>query len=186
MQRSGRRTAVASRDTNEQILRSSFGVFDENVEVAVLVEYSSVQQLVLKIQPTAATVGLHQVGIGIRRLRILEEILHVRMGRRALDVKVVLFDVFAVIPLTVGQSEEPFLQDGIFSIPEDEGKTEELSVIRDTRQSIFPPAISPGTSLVMGKILPCISGPAIILTDCSPLALAQIGTPLLPRGVALS
>ena len=40
------------------------------------------------------------------------------MRGRAVEVEVVFLDVFAVIALAVGQSEQPFFEDGIVAIPQ--------------------------------------------------------------------
>jgi hypothetical protein len=76
------RTAIVHGDLNQEIFRRGLGVFDEHVEVAVLAEDAGVEQLVFEILPAAATVGLDEIVIGIGRLRVLVEILHVRVGRR--------------------------------------------------------------------------------------------------------
>ena len=53
-----------------------------------------------------APVCLDQVAIGILRLRILVEVLHVRVGRRAVEVEVIFLDVFAMVAFGVGQAEQ--------------------------------------------------------------------------------
>jgi hypothetical protein len=53
------------------------------------------------------------------------------VGWRTIEVEVVLLDVLAVITLTVGQSEQPFLEDRIAPVPKRQRETEQLAVIRD-------------------------------------------------------
>ena len=110
--------AVGNGDLHQDVLRAVLGVFDENVEIAIVVEDAGVEQLVLHFVATAATVGRHQVGVGVGRLRVLVEVLHVRVGRRAVEVEVVLLDVLAVVAFTVGQPEQPLLEDRILAVPQ--------------------------------------------------------------------
>ena len=63
------------------------------------------------------------------------------MGRRAVQVEVILLDVLAVIPLAVGQPEQPLLEDRIIAIPERQRKTEHLVVITDSAKAVFAPAV---------------------------------------------
>jgi len=61
--------------------------------------------------------------------------------RRIVEVEVVLFHIFAVIALIAGQPEEPLFQDGIALVPQRECKTDELTPITNTRETIFIPTI---------------------------------------------
>ena len=135
------RSPVDRRDAHEDVFRSALGVLHEHVEVAVVLEDAGVEELVLHLLAGAPAVGLHQVGVGIRRVRILVQKLHVRVGRRAIEVEVVLLDVLAVVPLAVGQSEEPLLEDRILPVPQGQREAEALFVIGDAGQAVFAPAV---------------------------------------------
>ena len=63
-----------------------------------------------------------QIVVGIGRLRILVEILHVGMRRRAVEVEVVFLHVLAVVALAVGQPEQALLEDRVVAVPQREGK----------------------------------------------------------------
>jgi hypothetical protein len=104
-------------DANEDVLRPRLRVFDEHVEVAVVRKDPGVEELVLGVESTASLVGFHQITVRVRTLRILVQILHVRVRGRAVEVEVVLLDVLSVISLAVGQAEQPFLDDGVVAIP---------------------------------------------------------------------
>ena len=106
------RAAIVDRDLNQNVFGRLLGILDEHVEVAVLVEHARVEQLVLEFVAAAAAAGLHQVGIRESRLRILVEVLHVRVRRRRVEVEVVLLDVLAVIALAVGQPNRRSLRIG--------------------------------------------------------------------------
>ena len=112
------RPAIVHGDLDEHVLRPRLGVFDEHVEVAVVVEYAGVEQLVLELFPRAPPVRFDQVPVGVLALRVLVEILHVGVGRRAVEVEVVLLDILAVVRLAVGESEQALLQDRVALVPQ--------------------------------------------------------------------
>ena len=72
-------TTVAHRDANQHVVGCRLGVFDEHVEVAIVVEHPGVEQFVLRLVFAAAAIGLDQVAVREGRLRILVQILHVRV-----------------------------------------------------------------------------------------------------------
>jgi len=82
-----------------------------------LVEHTGIEQFVLELLAAAAPVGLNQVGIGIRCLGILVEVLHVRVRRSRVEVEVVFLNVLAVVPLAVSQPEQALLDDRVLAIP---------------------------------------------------------------------
>ena len=81
-----------------------------------------------------------QVHVGEGGLRILVQVPHVRMRRRAVEVEVVLLDVLAVVALTVGQAEEALLEDRVLAVPERERETEELAVVGDAGECRLRPS----------------------------------------------
>jgi len=87
----------------------------EDIEVAVIVEDAGIEQLILHLLPAASPIRLLQVGVGICRLGILVEVLHVGMSGCAVEVEIVFLHVLAVIPLTVRESEEAFLEDRVLA-----------------------------------------------------------------------
>src|SRR4029079_1961027 len=115
---------------------------------------------------------------------ILVQKLHVRVGRGAIEVEVVFLDVLAVVSLAVREPEQPFLQDGVFPVPQTKSETELLFVIRDPTETVLAPAIRPGTRLIMRKEVPGVPVFAVILTDGPPLPLREVRAPLPPRSCA--
>src|SRR5512143_4160678 len=103
------------------------------------------------------------------------------MGGCVIDVIVEFLDVFAVVALKTGQPEEPLFQDRVFSVPEGEGKAEVLVDVRYTPKTVFAPAVGAGAGMVVREILPCLAALAIVLTDCTPLTLAQLWAPFFPE-----
>jgi hypothetical protein len=61
------------------------------------------------------------------------------MRRRAVEVEVVFFDIFAVVALAVRQTEEAFLEDWITAIPQGHTEAERLLVVADAGKTVFPP-----------------------------------------------
>src|SRR5262249_17414134 len=95
--------------------------------------------------------------VGELHLWILVQILHVGVRWRRIEVEVVFLDVFAVVALVAGQTEDSFFQNGIALVPQRQGKTGHLSAIADAGQAIFVPTVSAGTSVIMRQILPRVS-----------------------------
>ncbi len=104
-------------DPHQHVFGIGLGVLHEHVEVSVLRERAGVEQLVLEVVARPPGVGRDEIRIGVLALRIFVQTLHVGVGRRAIEVEVVLLDVLAVIPLAVGQSEQALLQDRIALVP---------------------------------------------------------------------
>ena len=130
----GFRSAIVDADLNQDVLGRFLRVFHEHIEIPVLVKDAGVEQFVLGLLPAPTAIGHDQLIIGIGRLRILVQILHVGVRRRAVEVEVIFLHILAVIALAVGQAEQPFLEDGIFPIPEREREAEALLVIGNPGQ----------------------------------------------------
>ena len=180
------RSPVDRRDLHQDVFRTGLGVLHEDVEVPVVVEDAGVEQLVLDLVPGTPAVRLHQVGVGKRRLRILVEILHVRVRRRAVEVEVVLLHVLAVVALAVGQSEEPLLEDRILPVPQGQREAEALLVVGNAGQAVFAPAVGARAGLIVGEEIPGVTVLAVVLAHGSPLALAEVRSPLLPVDLLLA
>ena len=108
---------------DQNISRRCLRVLDEHVEVAVVVEDSRVEQLVFHVIAPALLVCLHELAVGVRALRVLVQVLHVRMRWRRVEIEVVLLHVLAVVAFAVRETEQAFLDDRIFAVPERERDT---------------------------------------------------------------
>ena len=126
VQRCRLRPPVVDGDPDQDVLGRFLGVFHEDVEVAILVEDAGVEQFVLKVLGAARAVGLDQIVVGIGRLRIFVEVLHVGVGRRVVQVEIVLLDILAVVALAIGQAEETLLENRIGAVPQGQGEAELL------------------------------------------------------------
>jgi hypothetical protein len=178
--------AVVDRDADQDVFRAFLGVLEEHVEVSVVIEHAGVDQLVLELLPRPAPVRLHEVRVRKLLLRVLEEVLHVRVRGGRVDVEVVLLDVLAVVSLAVREPEEALLQDGVPLVPEGEGEAEALLLVRDPAEAVLAPAIGTRPGLIMAEVVPRVAVRAVVLADRAPLPLAQIGSPLLPGDPRLS
>src|SRR6185437_3253506 len=159
--------AIAYADLDEEIFRSPLGIFHEDIEVAISVKDSCIQQLVLHISTIAPLVRLDQIHIRESCLRVLVQVLHVGMRWRAVEVEVVFFGVLSMVGFAVRQSEYAFLENGIFAIPHGHAKAQQLFLIADAGKTILTPVIRTRSGLVMGEIVPGISVLAVVLANCT-------------------
>ncbi len=146
------RSAIDDRDPHQQIFGIGFRVFDEDVEVAIAVEHAGVDQLELRIAAAAAPILLDERGVGEFRVRILVEHPHERVGRRRVEVEVVLLDVLAVVALVAREAEHPLLQDRIASIPQREREAHLLMTIADARDAVLIPPVRPRSRMIVRQI----------------------------------
>src|SRR6516162_6795005 len=126
------------------------------------------------------SVGIYQIYIGIRTLRILVEVLHVRVSGCAVQVEIIFLDVLPVIGLAVGQPERPFLDYRVLAVPQGQRKTQPLVIVAETGETILTPVIGARAGLIMAEIVPRVPVAAIVLADGAPLAFAEVGPPLPP------
>src|SRR5579863_8018131 len=107
------------------------------------------------------------------------------MSRRAVDVKVALLHILAMIAFIAGQAEQAFFQNGILTIPQSEGKTEAPLAVADTEQSVFAPAVGATARVIVRKIIPAGAPGGVVLANRPPLPLGKVRTPALPVFPAL-
>ena len=174
------RTTIARRDFDQNIFDARFCVFGNNVEISVFVERARFEEFVLVVVLSPPAVFFYQLAVGEFALRIFVQALHIRVGRRGIEIEVVLLDVFAVIAFVAGEAEQPFLQNWIFAIPHRQGKTNKLAAVGNPHDSVFAPTIRSRTRVVMRKEIPGCAVLAVIFTHGAPLALGKIGTPTPP------
>src|SRR5262249_33430129 len=177
---SGFGTTIMRGDAHEEIVGGGFGIFDDDVEVAVLPEGAAVEKLEFGILLRAAPIFRHQLGVRKSPLRILVQKLHVGVRGRGVKMKVILLHVFAVVPLVSGQAEEPFLENGIRFVPESEAETDVLMAVANGGEPILVPAVSARAGLVVRKIFPGFAGGAVVLANCAPGTVTDVRPPALP------
>jgi hypothetical protein len=93
------RTTVAHLNAHADVFRAGFGVLDKHVKVALSVEDARVHEFVLCLRGAALAALLDELLIGIGSLRILVEVLHVRMRWRGIEVEIILLHILAMVGL---------------------------------------------------------------------------------------
>ncbi len=172
--------AIGGADPDQDVLRRVLRVFHEHVEVAVVVEDSGIEKLVLRIVPPAPPVLIDEIRIGIGPLRVLVQVLHVGMARDVVEVEVVFLHVLAVIALVSAQTEQTLLENGICAVPERKREAEVLPVVRDSRDAVLAPAVGARAGLIVSQIFPRRTIGTVVLAHRAPLPLAEVGTPAAP------
>ncbi len=180
VERSGLGPAVGGGDLDADVVRVVLGELHEDVPVAVLLEDSGVEQLVLELGLGATSVHRHQVAVGEGGLRILVEHLGVGVGRRAVEVEVVLLDVLAVVPLAVGEAEHPLLEDRVLAVPEAEREAEQHVVVAEPGDAVLAAQVGARAGLVVRDVVPGLDVLVHVLPNAAPLPLAEVGPPLSP------
>jgi hypothetical protein len=130
-------------DPHEDVFRALLGVLDEHVKVPVIVKYAGVEQLVFKLFPRPSPVRFDQIPVRVLPLRVLVEVLHVRVRRRAVEVEVILLDVLAMVRFAVGESEQAFFQNRIPLVPQRQSKAQPLLVITQSAEPVLAPPVCP-------------------------------------------
>lgn len=174
------RPTVGYADPDQDVILVSFGIFDQHIEVAIFGKDPRIHQFVLKVLKAAAAIFRHQIAVWESRLWVFVEHLHITVGRRAVQVKIDLLDILAVVAFGAGQPKEAFLENWIVPIPEGQRKTEILVAVRDPCEAILIPAVDTAARVIMGEVIPGRAVFTVILAHSSPRARAKIGSSMLP------
>src|SRR5438552_2900121 len=108
------------------------------------------------------------------------------MGRRGVQVVVVLLHVLAVVPLGTGEAEQPLLEDGVASVPQRQREAQPPLAVAHAEQPVLPPAVRPAARVVVRKRVPRRAVLGIVLAHGAPLALREVRAPALPVAFAPS
>src|SRR5215475_2987598 len=87
------RPAIDRAEADQDILDVSLGVFDEDVEITILIEYACVEEFVFQVFTPSAARLFDELFVWKSGLRIFVQEFHVRMSRRRIEVKVILLHV---------------------------------------------------------------------------------------------
>src|SRR5262245_31128526 len=180
MQRRRLRTAVPRCDADQDVFERRLPAFDEDVGVTVVLEYTRVEKLELRLGAPAAAALRQERGIRIRRLRILVEKLHVRVSRRGIEVEVVLLHVLAMVSLGPGEPEQSLLEDRVTAVPERDGEAQPLVVVADPPEAVLTPSIRARPRVIVRQVVPGRPVATVVFAHGSPLALAEIRPPASP------
>ena len=113
-------------------------------------------------------------------LRILVEVLHVGVGRRAVEIEVALFHILSVISLLAGDAEKALLENRVAAIPERDREADQLVPVGNAGDAVFVPAISLRAGVLMRERSPGVLIAAVVFANRSPGALAEVRTPTFP------
>ena len=100
MQQRGRGTPIGNRQSNQNVARGRFRVFNGDVEVALVRENARIEELKFRLCPIATGVLLNELLIRECAVRILVERASVAVRGRCILVVVKLLYVLAVIALS--------------------------------------------------------------------------------------
>src|SRR5262249_16238974 len=109
--------SVPDADLNQQVLGRVLGILNEDVGVTVIVRDDSVEQLIFTLATAPLPVGPHQIVIWVSPLRVLVEVLHVGVGRRGVQIEVILLAVLTMVAFIVGKAEEALFKDRVATVP---------------------------------------------------------------------
>src|SRR5580693_1358206 len=109
---------IGRTDAYGDVFGALLGVFDDNVEVSILIEDPRIDELIFHFFAAASPVRGQQLLVGIGCLRILVQIPHVGVGGRVVQVKVIFLYVLPMIALAVSEPVQTLIEDGIFTVPQ--------------------------------------------------------------------
>src|SRR5689334_16443082 len=103
------------------------------------------------------------------------------MRRRAVEIEVVLLDVFAVVSLRPRYPEEPFFDHPVVAVPQRQREADALLAVADAAEPVFVPPVGARARLLVCEVVPGVTVRAVVLAHRAPGAFAQVRTPPLPR-----
>src|SRR5206468_7542607 len=110
MDRGRLRTTVAHFDAYTEVFRARLGILDKDIEIPLGIEDAGIEQFILPLIIAQLSTLLDELLVGIGRLGIFVEILHVGMRWRGVEVEVVLLYIFTMIGLRRHQAKQPLFQ----------------------------------------------------------------------------
>src|SRR5580704_16781588 len=171
---------VGDLDGHQQVIRPGLGVVHLGDPVPVVVERAGIQQLVLRLVSAPAGIGIDQVLVGKRTLRVVVAPPVPGVAGQRVQVPPVLFDVLAVVALRAGQPERALLQDRVPPVPQRQAEAQPLLDIAEPCEAVLTPPIGPGPRLIMRQVIPGVAVGTVVLPHRAPLPLTDIRPPPVP------
>jgi hypothetical protein len=172
---------VADPDLEDEVVGRRLGDVDGDLEVAVVVEDTGVEQLVLGLVAAPAGVHVDEVGVGERRLRVHVAPLHPGVRRGGVEVPPVLLGVLAVVALRPGKPEDPLLQDRVAPVPHRQPETQDLLAVGQPAEAVLVPPVGARTGVIVGERRPRVAARRVVLAHRPPGSFGQIRAPSAPR-----
>src|SRR5690606_41802230 len=94
--------------------------------------------------------------------------------------------IFAVVPFVVAQSEKPFFQHFIGTVPKRKGEAKQLFVIAGTRNPILIPAVGAAHRIAVSGVTPGITVTAVVFAHRTPLSVTYVWPPFFPAVIGHS
>ncbi len=172
--------SVVDGDADEDVFGVGFGVFDEDVEVGVVVEGAGFVEFEFAVEAGAVFVEGAEGFVGEGGVRVFVEAFGVGVGWGGVEVVPSFFGVFAVVAFGVGEAEEAFFEDGVVSVPEGDGEAEASAAVAEAEDAFFAPAVGAVGGVVVGEVVPCVAVWGVVFADGAPLAFGEVGAPAAP------
>ena len=171
---------VGELDGHQQVIRAGLGVVHLGDPVPVIIERAGVQQLVLRLITVTAGVGVDQVLVRVRALRVVVAPPVPGVAGDGVQVPPVLLDVLAVVALRAGQPERPLLQDRVAPVPQGQGQAQPLLDVTEPGQPVLSPPVGLRPGMVVRQVIPRVAVGAVVLPHRAPLPLADVRPPPVP------
>ncbi len=175
------RPLVGDPDLEVEVGGISLGVGRLDLPVAVLVEDSGVEELVLGLAAVPTAVLGDEVVVGEGALGVVVAPLQVGVAGSGIEIPPVLLGVLAVVALRTGEPEDPLLEDRVLAVPERQGEAEVLAQRGESGEPVLVPPVGPGPGVVVGEVAPGVTVLAVVLAHGAPAALGQVRAPGPPR-----
>ena len=137
-------------------------------------------QLELGLVAAAAAVLVPEPLVRELGLRVAVEQPQVRVGRRGVEVEVLLLHVLAVVPLLVGQAEQSFLEHRVLAVPQGERQARALVAVGKPGQAVLAPAVGAAVGVVEREVGPGVAVGRVVLADGPPGPVGQVRAPAGP------
>src|ERR1700733_6013771 len=98
--------AIVNGYLDQDVIRGSVEILDENVPVAIFIENSGIDQFELIVLKTAVAILMQQLRVWVCSLGVLIKHFEIGMVWRGVEVEIVFLDVFIVVALAVGKAEQ--------------------------------------------------------------------------------
>ncbi|MGZ8309786.1 MAG: hypothetical protein ACXWU0_08290 [Rhodoplanes sp.] len=99
------------------LVRTGLGVDDLHIEIAALAERARVEQIEWRLVTAAPRILCHERIVRKCALRILVEVAQQAVGRRRVEIEVILLHVLAAVALHARQPEGALFQDRVAAVP---------------------------------------------------------------------
>ena len=128
----------------------------------------------------AAAVLVDQGLIGKCCLRIFVQALHVGVRGSAVEIEILLLDIFAVVALVTAEAEEALLEDRVAGVPEAESEADALVAVADAGEAVLVPAVGADCGVLEREVIPSLALRRVVFAYGTPSAFGEIGSPAVP------